>query len=141
MLIGIVLHSVFQSECPTLLQPFFEDSLGTFLRGKVVPSVFQTFRQTGHVGYFFFRIMGIYITFSIMQIIHQLCGGIADNQRDRLRKLCQSVLFGSFISPVQCVGTGRQRQVDHRLCQVQITLRHAVEMTCLIGGHGNLQGL
>ena len=87
------------------------------------------------------RIVGILISFPVMKLFHQPGGGIAQPQRHRLRPSLLYIRLAFLTGTVQSVGFWRKGKISHSMDQIHITLRHPVEMACLVSRHRHLQRL
>ena len=85
--------------------------------------------------------MGVHIALSVVQLLHQSCGRIADLKRHRLRRQLPHISFRILARCIERVGFGRHGKINCRMSQMHVALRHSQEMTRLIDRHGQRQRL
>ena len=83
--------------------------------------------------------MGVLVSFSVLQLLHEPGGGVADHQRHRFGQLPDRIGLGVFVGFVKRVRFRRQRQIDHRLGQMDRAFGHSEKVAGLVGGNGLFQ--
>ena len=76
------------------------------VRGAVIDPALQRIRHTLHAGELFRRIMGVLITFPVMEILHQLRGRIAKIEGDGFGGIIPGVLQARLTGLIDGVGAG-----------------------------------
>ena len=100
-----------------------EAGLGALPCGAVVFPVPQGIRHTFHMGELFFGIVGVLVALRVMQILHQLRGGVAQVEGHRLGEMLPGVLQALLAGEIDGVGAGSQGQIDHGVGQVDVPIR------------------
>ena len=82
--------------------------------------------------------MGVLVALAVVQLAHELCGRVADDEGHGLGEHGERVFARPPVGHIQRVRFRRQRQVHHRLGQVHGAFGHADPMAGLVGGDGDL---
>ena len=123
-----------------VFQALFEAAFYALFGGMVVGFVFQGVWEALHGGEFVFIVMGVLIAFAVADILHERCGGVADDKRHGFGQVFQCIFSGREVGGFHSVGFRRQGHINYRFGEMDVAFRHADEAAGGEGRYGDFQG-
>ena len=127
--VGLSLRISVRAEAEAL----FEALVG----GLVVGAAGEIVGEAGHVGNFFFEIVGVFVAFAVANIFHEAGDGVAEMERDGIGFGFVHVFEDFAVGGVNGIGFWRERKIDGGLREREIAFGGAEKIEGVFGGESD----